>query len=1041
MSLLRRAVLASFDRPRTVLFACLVVTLLALLASLGMRVDTDPENMLAATQPDRVAYDRMKQEFSLHDLIVVGIVDPRGAFRPETLAATAAVIDSILEIPGVIPEDVVSLTTTDNPLSESDLVDIHPVMSRVPATQGEADSLRAAVAGNPYLNEVVASPSGDALAIYVPIVAKDRSVAVATGIRRVLAAGLPPGVRSYLAGLPIAEDTFGHEMFLQMAFVAPLAFVVILLLVFLLFGEPSFLLPVGVLAALSVIWTMGGLVAAGFTVHIMSSMIPVFLMPIAILDAVHILSEFQLQRRTHGVRRTAVDETMRALVQPVAFTSLTSAVGFGSLAFAAIPPVRVFGLFVALGIVVAWVLTHTLLPALLALLPLKPARPDTASNAGPVSPLLRAVGSFAYRRARLVLALAILFVAIGAVGISRLRSDDNPVRWFRPGHPMRQAHDALNARFGGTYMAYVIVDAGAPGGAQRADLVAWVDRLERHLEGDPAVGKTSSVADIVRRLNRVIHEGNVAYDRVPARSEDVGQLLFLFQGSGDPGDLDHYLSRDARRANVWVQMRDGDNHTMERVEARAAAFVRRDPPPGGATIAWSGLNHINVVWQRLMVSGMARSILGSFAVIFLLMVVEFRSLPIGLLCMVPLSAAIVALYGAIGLTSGRYDMPIAVCSSLSLGLSVDFAIHFFERVRRRWAETRDVGDAVAHLFGAPGLAIARNAIVISLGFLPLLISTLTPYVTVGLLFAGLMIAGALATLVLLPALLRVLGARAFARTFLLLCIAGIALAAARAGASPATPGPPLPDGAVLMDRCVKAWYYAGNDAVARIRMTIVDRGGTKRYRVMTMFRKNDGPPGGEQRYLLYFHEPGDVRRMTCMVRKHVGGDDERWMFVPAANQVRRVAAPERSRFLGSDFTREEFSGRDAAADSHWVDRYERFEGHPCWVVESLPRAPVEHASMTTWVDTTTCLPWKQEFRDRRGRIFRTYTTDKVKAIASASGRSYLTITERTLWGREKLGYTKLVFESVRYDVGLKDADFAEGHLEVPLDAWYRGPKP
>ena len=239
---------------------------------------------------------------------------------------------------------------------------------------------------------------------------------------------------------------------------------------------------------------------------------------------------------------------------------------------------------------------------------------------------------------------------------------------------------------------------------------------------------------------------------------------------------------------------------------------------------------------------------------------------------------------------------------------------------------------------------------------------------------------------------------------------------------------------------MKAWYYQGNDVIARLRMEIVGRGGEKRYRVMTMLRKNVGDKG-EQRYLIYFHEPGDVRRMTCMVWKHVGANDERWMFVPAANRVRRVAAPERSRFLGSDFTREEFSGRDASADLHRVDRYERYEGHPCWVVESVPKKTVEHARMTTWVDTTTFIPWKQEFRDRRGEIFRTYTSDRVEEIASATGRMCLSITERTLWARDKVSYTKLYMDAARYDAGLTDADFSSAHLEVPLDSWFRAGGP
>jgi len=759
MTLPRRIVLASFDRPVAVLLAAAAVTLFACIALLGIRIDTDPENMLSPSQPDRVVYDGLKRDFGLNDLIVVGVIDPEGAFRPRTLAAVAAVIDSILELPGVIPEDVVSLTTTDNPQSLADLVDIRPVMARIPATAAEADSLRRAVAGNPYLDEVIASKRGDALAIYVPLVAKDRSFAVAATIRGLLDRGLPDGVRYRLAGLPVAEDTFGHEMFLEMAVVAPLAFAGILLLVLLLFGEPSFLVPVGVVAALSVLWTMGVLVGAGFTVHIMSSMIPVFLLPIAVLDSVHLLSEFQERRRQHGDRRQALDASMRPLYRPLALTSLTSAVGFASLGLAAIPPVRVFGLFVAVGIAVAWLLTHTLVPALLAMLPLRADAAKRAPRASRLAPMLARIGSLSFRRARTVLVVAAVLVGIGAIGVTRLRSDDNPVRWFRAGHPMRVAHDELNERFGGTYMAHLLVKGNAPGAAQRPAVVAWMDRLQRRLERDPAVGKTSSVADILRRLNRVLHDGDPAYDRVPMDSEAIGQLLFLFQGSGDPDDLDDFLTRDGDRANLWVQLREGDNHVMQRVEDETARAIRNDPAPDGISIRWTGPNHINLVWQRLMVLGMLQAILGSFAVVFLLMAAAFRSWRMALLAMVPLSVAIVSAYGLVGLAGHRYDMPIAICSSLSLGLGIDFAIHFLEQYRARWRETRSLGDANEHVFGAPGLAITRNAVIISLGFLPLVVSSLTPYVTVGLFFAALMISAALATLFLLPALLRVAGER------------------------------------------------------------------------------------------------------------------------------------------------------------------------------------------------------------------------------------------------------------------------------------------
>ncbi|HEY7727934.1 MAG TPA: MMPL family transporter, partial [Candidatus Eisenbacteria bacterium] len=634
MKLLRRLVLGSFDHPRPVLVLCLAVTLVAGLAMTGIRIDTDPENMLRPSQPDRVVYDRMKRDFGLHDLIVAGIEDPRGMFRSEALGHVARAIHDIERIPGVIREDVVSLTTTDNARAVGGLVDIRPVLEEVPRDAAMLARLRRDIAENPFLNEKIASADGRAVAIYVPIRAKDQSYRIAGAIESILARERLPGQRHYLGGLPVAEDTFGHEMFVQMAVVAPLAFAGILLLVLILFGEPSFLLPVGTIALLSVVWTMGALIGTGHTVHIMSSMTPVFLMPIAILNSVHILSEFHERYRASGDRREALAQSMEALYRAMLYTSATSAVGFLSLAMAPIPPVQVHGLFVALGILIAWFLTHTLLPAMFALLRMRPL--PSREPAGRVRglPLDRAIGwigRVSFRRAGAVIATAAALLLLGVLGSLRLRSDDNPVRWFRPGHPMRVAHDALNREFGGTYMAHLLVQGEAPDAVHQPELVAFLDRVQRRLERDPDVGKTSSLADIVRRLNRVLHDGDPSHDRVPDSREAIGQLLFLFQGSGDPNDLDSFADADGRQANIWIQMRSGDNHSMERVERDLGASLRGDPPPPGFTVRWSGLNHINLVWQRLMVTGMRNAVLGSFLVVFLLMVLEFRSWLVGAL--------------------------------------------------------------------------------------------------------------------------------------------------------------------------------------------------------------------------------------------------------------------------------------------------------------------------------------------------------------------------------------------------------------------------
>jgi predicted RND superfamily exporter protein len=168
---------------------------------------------------------------------------------------------------------------------------------------------------------------------------------------------------------------------------------------------------------------------------------------------------------------------------------------------------------------------------------------------------------------------------------------------------------------------------------------------------------------------------------------------------------------------------------------------------------WAGKTFINVVWQNEMVAGMLKSLLGAFVIVFLMMAVLFRSPALGLLAMVPLTVTILGVYGLIGWIGKAYDMPIAVLSSLTLGLSVDFAIHFIQRLRDLREREGSLAKAQTLMFEEPARAIARNAIVIAFGFTPLFFAPLVPYITVGAFMASIMAISGFSTLVLLPAVI------------------------------------------------------------------------------------------------------------------------------------------------------------------------------------------------------------------------------------------------------------------------------------------------
>jgi hypothetical protein len=215
--MLKRLIWLSMEYPRAVISLVLLVTVAFGIQFPKIHIDTDPENMLPAEQADRVLYNRAKQDFGIHDLIVLGITDEAGIFRPDTLGRVARVVERIKAIHGVIVADLISLTTTDDVRSEGGLLRVRPVTERVPENETGIEALRAAIADNPLFTDKLASEDGTGLAVYIPIERKDQAARIGGELRAILAEELAPEQRYHLAGLPIAEDSFGIEMFRQIA--------------------------------------------------------------------------------------------------------------------------------------------------------------------------------------------------------------------------------------------------------------------------------------------------------------------------------------------------------------------------------------------------------------------------------------------------------------------------------------------------------------------------------------------------------------------------------------------------------------------------------------------------------------------------------------------------------------------------------------------------------------------------------------------------------------------------------------------------------
>lgn len=236
----------------------------------------------------------------------------------------------------------------------------------------------------------------------------------------------------------------------------------------------------------------------------------------------------------------------------------------------------------------------------------------------------------------------------------------------------------------------------------------------------------------------------------------------------------------------------------------------------------------------------------------------------------------------------------------------------------------------------------------------------------------------------------------------------------------------------IVDNTNRVAYYQGEDGRARVLMVIRDSQGRKRHRQFIILRWDEPPPDdrgdeytGDQKYYVYFERPADVSKMVFMVWKHLDRADDRWLYLPALDLVKRIASKEkRTSFVGSHFFYEDVSGRSIEADSHeLVQTTENY-----YVLKNTPKEPgeVEFAYYVMWIHRGTFVPVKTEYYDDRGEKYRVYQALKVETI-----QGYPTVTRSRMKDLRIGGETLLEYRGVRYDIGLPEDIFTERYLRRP----------
>ena len=732
----------------------------------------------------------------LDDMFWMEFAEIRESLEEETLWLPAwdALINN-LEVRSAPVVEVLSMANTDDIVGTLEGLDISPLYEETPETPAEINRLRNQVLANELFRNYLYSEDGRHTGIFVELATdeddSENLYAIYQALERVFEEN-PGEDLHYIAGFPIIAATLrtviDRDTKKFFPFVALLA-VFFLWLTFRKFiGVAVPMLVVG----FSILFTLAIMVIFEVPLNSITSALPVFLISIGVADGIHMFSEYRDNRLEGHPREKAVSLMLEKLALPVTMTSITTAVGFFSLTVSDIIPILTFGIFVAIGTLLAMVLSLVFIPALLMVLPEKETESavdsatTTATSSGVhqenfmdrlFQKFLEGLTSWVLRNAKIILLGALIISGFSFYGLLQLKVESNLESYFKADAPFVVANKAMEKMSGSRTINIVIKinEEGEPW--KNPENLKLVEDFQKFLSAEQRVKRTFSLVDLIKRISYAFNENRTDFNRLPQaveilESEEtfeengqtvkrnvkrevsgrdlVAQYLVLYENSG--GDvLSDVIDSEYRNLNLSVNISSNSTTEEEKLLKRIDDYAAQHFPPQFSMTS-TGMVPINVATSTEVVSSQILSLSGSLLAVLLMLVLIFRSFYRGVMGMIPLVFTVLFNFGFMGYFGVNLDIGTALVSSIVIGIGVDYSIHYLSRMFSEIAQGATLQDAIARTVRRSGKAITSNAVTVGFGFLALSVSEFLPLVTLSWMIWLTLNISALATMILLPAL-------------------------------------------------------------------------------------------------------------------------------------------------------------------------------------------------------------------------------------------------------------------------------------------------
>ncbi|HCM1318492.1 TPA: MMPL family transporter [Vibrio parahaemolyticus] len=746
-----------------VLLATIFLIIVATIGGKNLYFRGDYDIFFDGTNKQLLAFDEIQTTFAKTDNLAIVIAPEDGdIFTPQTLSLIQKITVDAWQVPYSSRVDSIAnyqhTEAFDDELLVEDLL-----YSEYELTPERISKVKSIALSEPVLKSALVSEKGDVTVvnITVQLPEMDKTAEVEEVVSSINAMidryqRAYPDVTFHKAGIIAMNHAFMTAAQDDSSTLVPTMLVVIL--VFLTIMLRSILSVIATLIVIigSVMATMGISGWAGMFLSTATVNVPTLIMTLAVADCVHVIATMRQSMKNGFTKVQSIERSIALNFVPILITSVTTAIGFLMMNMSDSPVLRDFGNLSALGVMVACLLSVTLLPALLKLLPIH-VKMETSQDQKHVMDRL---GDFvvSQRRALLPLSVAVIVVCASLIPLNKV--NDESVEYFGQRNEFRQAADFMEERISGMTNISIAIKTNESQGIAAPDFLNTIGEFSSWLRDQPETDHVATLADVYKRLNKNMHGDDEAYYSLPKARELAAQYLLLYEMSLPYGlDLNNQINVDKSSIKMVLTVANLGSVELVDLENRIYQWFAEHAPHYQVVASSPSLMFAHIGETNM--ASMLSTLPITLVLISALLIFALRSVRLGLISLMPNIAPAVIGFGLWALISGEINLGLSVVVTLTLGIVVDDAVHFLSKYQRARREGQTAEQAVRYAFHTVGRALWITTVVLVAGFSVLAMSSFRLNADMGQLSAIVIFIALVVDFLFLPTLLMLFDKKAY----------------------------------------------------------------------------------------------------------------------------------------------------------------------------------------------------------------------------------------------------------------------------------------